>query len=410
MKPIKAYGQATVRLTDAKTGRVDKEITARNKINLDYAAEIKNSLFNPSSSLIVYLSDYDQPPVSNGFIFPMGKFLGLGKYNVTTMTDYQGCWSSLLSVVNKQEKGLTYSTFVWDFVDAQAVGTLRSLFLYWEGTVASRYPAIIPPANASWSGNPRWSVENKLLDVVGKTATSYTVTDFYTKQCANRVKMNTLTLSGIARDVDSGHIFIFDAADKKLYEFASLDVDMTAPNVIAEYPCTKAFFGKGLIKGGNLFYLSGNADPTNADAANPTGAELFVFQYPYKTDGVPVQIDKLSCIEAGIAKLQAADMCAFIDDYLIHHNAVSGNIPAPILKVVGNTVKAGFTGVSYTTTTANNLIQRPSPNRQILMAGLQTSSIVKIPPMAVSHLLLPTPIVKTDKQRLAVSYTISIQD
>jgi len=410
MNKINAHGQATIRLTDTSTGRVKKKITAKNKLNADYAAEIKNSLFNPNVATTVLLSDYDQPAPGNGFIFPMGHFLGYGKYNSVSNSIHQGAWAANFAVMNKQENGLTYSTFSWDFTDAQAVGTLRSLFLYFDAATASRYPAMIPPAPVTWSGTPRWSVENKLMDTVAKTATSFAVSDFYTKQVATRAKMNTLTMSGIARDVDNGHIFIFDAPDKKLYEFESLDVDMTTPNVIAEYPCAKAFFGKGIIKGGNLFYLSGNADPLDAEAANPTGTELYLFRYAYKTDAVPVQIDTMTCAEAGMAKFQADAASAFIDDCLIHHNSVVGNYPAPVIRITGNTAKMGFTGVNYATSSLNNMIQRPSPNRQLLMAGNHTANIIKIPPMAVSYLLLPEPIVKDDKHRLSVSYTISIQD
>ena len=410
MKPIKAYVQATLCLTNMATGCIDYEITAKNKLNSDYAAEIKNIVFSSPTPMTVYLSDYEQPAPENGLIFPMGHFLGYGKYAASSNSIHQGAWSPNISTLNKELNGYTQSTFVWDFKDEQAVGTIRSLFLYWDTFIAARYPALIPPAPITWKGSPRWSVENKLLDIVAKTDTTYTVADYYSKQIVSHTKENTLTLSGIARDVDNGHILIFDEPEQKLYEFASLDVDMVTPNIISAYPCTKANFGKGIVKNGNLFYISSNMDPLSTDATNPTGTELYLFQYAYETDSVPVHIDTISCAEVGITKFQSGDPCAFIDDYLIHHNAVSGNYPAPVLHIVGNTAKIGFTGVSYYASSINNMVQRPSPNRQLLMSGNHTANLVRIPPMSISHLLLPTPIVKDDQHRLAVSYTLSIQD
>jgi hypothetical protein len=408
MKPIQAYGRATVRLTDA-AGRVEKEITAKNTLNADYAAEIKNLLFNPNYLITVYLSDYEHPAPANGLIFPMGRFLGYGRHGQGSSNSYQGAWSPNLIEANKQEKGLTSNTFVWDFTAGQAVGTLRSLFLYNDAN-AMRYPSLMPPQPPSWRGMPRWSVENKLLDVVAKTATQYCVGDYYTKEAVMHTKMGTLTLSGIARDVDSGHIFIFDAADRKLYEFESLDVDMTAENVLSQYACSKAYFGKGLIKGNNLFYLSGNANPNDPAAANPTGETLYLFRHAFKTNGVPEKIDTLSGPPANIPNFLSGDTCAFIDDYLVHHHSATNNTPSPVLRIVRDTAKAGFTGVYYDKNSPNYMLQRMSPNRQILLAGQHNGSVNRMPPMAISHLLLPEPIVKDDQRRLSISYTLSIQD
>ena len=415
---LNAHGEATVRLINKNTGKVGHEVTAKNALNLDFAAAIKASIYTPTTNLTVFLSDYDQPAPANGLIFPMGKFLGNGKYNTTASGQHQGAWFAEESKLSIQQNGKTSSTFVWDFASAQAVGTLRSLFLYWN-TNTTWAPAVAVPTGISWKGTPRWFVENQLLDGVAKTATQYTVGDYYTKDSVLLNKSNTLTLSGIARDVDNGHIFIFDAADKKLYEFASLDVDMISANILAEYPCTKAFVGKGLIKGGNLFYLSGNANPTDPAAANPAGAELYLFRYAYKTDSVPVQIDTITCAEAGFTSFQSNDACAFLDDYVILHGITSPAGISPVLRVFGSTAKAGFCSFSSSSGSTNYVtIQRVSPNRQILLEAVSTTAtaapnsnaISRTPPMAISHLLLPTPIVKDNQHRLTVSYTISIQD
>jgi hypothetical protein len=249
MNKIKATGRATVRLTDT-AGRITREITARNTLNGDYAAELKNNIFTASPTLNVYLSDYAQPAPTNGLIFPMGSFLGYGKYGAISANAYQGTWSSNFAKMLDQKNGLTTSTLVWDFTEEQAVGTIRSLFLYLDAAF-SRFPSVTT-VPGSWSGSPLWSVENKIIEVAAKTATAYNVLDLFSKQLVSHTKVNTLTPSGIARDVDSGHIFIFDAAAKKLHEFANEDVDFTTANMLNTYSCTTAVFGKGLIKNGFL--------------------------------------------------------------------------------------------------------------------------------------------------------------
>jgi hypothetical protein len=389
---------------------VAREITAKNTINADYAGEMRNVLFAATPTLSILLSDYDQPAPANGLIFPMGHFLGFGKFLASGGSNVnQGTWSSNFAKVGVQENGLTSNTMVWDFAEDQAVGTIRSLFLYLD-SIATRYPTITPKSTA-WGGTPKWSVENKVLDVVTKATTTYYVSDLYAKTHVSRAKVNTLTLTGIARDVDSGHIFIFDAVDKKLYEYAGIDTPFIAANILNTYNCTAAYPGKGLIKGDYLYYLAGASSPLSTTAVNPTGATLYLFKYAYKTDAAPELIDTLTSTQAGFSQFTSGDTCGFMDDCLVLFNAASGsNLACPILRMVGNTPRIGFTG-GYSSTTS--VVQRIAPSKQILCVGAlgsATSPINKIPPMAVSHLLLPEPIVKDAEHRLSVTYTISTQD
>jgi hypothetical protein len=268
MNKINASGQATLRLTNKQTGRVTREITAKNTLNADYAAEMKNNIFIASPPLNVYLSDYAQPAPANGLIFPMGNFLGYGKYGTVSTSPYQGTWSSNFAKMLDQKDGLTTSTLTWDFTDEQVVGTIRSLFLYLDTTL-SRLPSVTT-VPASWSGTPHWHVENKAIEVAPKANTTYNVLDLYTKQLVSHAKVNTLTLSGIARDVDSGHIFIFDTLTKKLHEFENEDSDFITANMLNTYNCTTAVFGKGLVKNGFLYFL-GSADPLATANAMPSG-------------------------------------------------------------------------------------------------------------------------------------------
>ena len=399
-----ARGEATVRLTDKRTGKIAREITAHNKVNLDYIAEVKTNLFTPSTSLAVFLSDYDCPPPENGLIFPMGQICGRGKYNLAASGANGGDYSTLNSVINKQEKGLTTCLFSWDFGAAQAAGTIRSLFLYLDSTM-TRNPALTIPA-VTWKGTPRYSFENKLFDNAAKTATQYYVADYYTKEIVLHNKSNTLTVSGLARDVDTGHIFVYDAAAKKLYVYASIDTDMTPENILAEYPCTKAYVARGLVKGKYLYYLHSSTDPLAS--AQISGAVIYLYRYDYTTDAAPEVINSLSCVEAGMTSFVTAEPCAFIDDYLIYHHAVTmgGNV-APVLRVAGSAPKIGFTGVYPNTGT--QIVQRVSPNRQVLVSG-PIASAGQAPAMAVSHLLLPEPIVKDTQHTLSVNYTLSIQE
>jgi hypothetical protein len=410
MNKINATGRATIRLTDKNTGRVTREITAKNTLNADYAAELKNTIFMPNAVLNVYLSDFDQPAPANGLIFPMGNFLGYGKYGAVSANPQQGTWAANFAKMLDQKDGLTSSTLVWDFTDEQAVGTIRSLFLYLD-TNFVRYPSVTVPG-ASWSSTPLWNVENKIIEVAAKTATAYNVLDLYTKQVVSHAKVNTLTLSGIARDVDTGHIFIFDAATKKLHEFESVDSDFTTANMLNTYNCTGAYFGKGLIKGDYLYYLAAGTDPLATANATQTGAALNLFRYGFKLGAVPEIIGSISAAEIGFTQFLGGTPGLFVDDALVYFQSTSGTGICPVLRMVGDTPKIGFTG-GYSAT-SNQVIQRILPDRSFLVCGslLNGSSypINKIPPMAVSHLLLPEPIIKDNAHRLSVSYTISIQD
>ena len=406
-KELTAHGEATVRLTDRATGRVVREATARNKLNSDYVAEIKNNLFNPTSSITIFLSEYDQPPPENGLIFPMGRFLGYGKYNTGSASVHQGVWNAAHSQVNQQENGLTSSTFVWDFTPAQAIGTLRSLFLFHDASFA-RYPALSAPTTA-WKGTPRCSFENKLYDAVAKTATDYYVGDYFTKTQTLRRKADTLTVTGLAYDLDTKHIFVFDGPDKKIYEYESLDVDMIAANILAEYPCTNAYFLRGLVRGGNLFYVSGNSSPTNTSASF-SGPSVYLFRYPYVSDSPATLVDTMTCAETCFTALGISATATFMDDSLVYYNPVSSSGPcAPVLRLFGDAPRMGVTAL-YPSSTAFT-IQRPSVNKQVLLAGNPASATFnQVLPMAISHLLLPDPFVKDSTHGLTVSYTISIQE
>jgi hypothetical protein len=409
MNKINATGRATIRLTDKQTGRVTREITAKNTLNADYAAEVKNNIFVAVPPLNVYLSDYGQPAPANGLIFPTGNFLGYGKYGAVSTSPYQGTWSSNFAKMLDQKDGLTTSTLVWDFTDEQAVGTIRSLFLYLDTTI-NRFPSVTTVLG-SWSASPLWSVENKIIEVVPKANTSYNVLDLYTKQLTSHVKVNTLTLSGIARDVDSGHIFIFDAATKKLHEFENADADFTVANMLNTYDCTAVLFGKGLIKGGFLYFLGG-ADPLAAANASPAGATLNLWKYNIATGAAPAVIDTIDVAAIGYSQFISGSPCLFVDDCLVYFQNTSVAGVCPVLRMVGNTPRIGFMG-GYSSTT-NQVIQRISPDKSFLVCGSVTSGanypINRIPPMALSHLLLPEPIVKDDQHRLSISYSISIQD
>jgi hypothetical protein len=409
MNKINATGQATVRLTDKSTGRVTREITAKNTLNADYAAELKNTIFMPNAALNVYLSDYAQPAPANGLIFPMGNFLGYGKYGAISANPQQGTWAANFAKMLDQKDGLTTSTLVWDFTDEQAVGTIRSLFLYLDTNFA-RYPTVSVPG-ASWNSTPLWNVENKIIEIAAKTATAYNVMDLYTKQVVSHTKVNTLTLSGIAWDIDTGHIFIFDAATKKLHEFESVDSDFTTANMQNTYNCTGAYFGKGLVKGDYLFYL-GTADPAGAANVTQTGATVYLYRYNFKTQSTPEGIGTLTAAEIGFTQFLGGTPGLFVDDALVYFQGAAGTGICPVLRMVGDTAKIGFTG-GYSAT-SNQAIQRISPDKSFLVCGSVISSssypINKIPPMAVSHLLLPEPIIKDNQHRLSVSYTISIQD
>jgi hypothetical protein len=254
-------------------------------------------------------------------------------------------------------------------------------------------------------------VENKIMEVAAKTATAYNVLDLHTKQLVSHTKSNTLTLSGIARDIDSGHIFIFDAATKKLHEFANIDTDLTTANMLNTYDCEGAYFGKGLVKGDFLYYL-GTADAAATANATLTGTAVYLYRYNFKTQGDPECVDTLTASEVGATQFISNTPCLFVDDALVYFQGTSGTGICPVLRVVSDTPYVGFTG-GYSNA-YNQAIQRLSPSKQVLVTGSVASyssyPINKIPPMAISHLLLPEPIVKDSQHRLSVSYTISIQD
>ena len=405
-KKFIAHGEATVRLTDRATGRVVREVTTRNKINSDYVAEVKNNLFSSTSALTLFLSEYDQSPPDNGLIFPMGRFLGFGKYNAASASVYQGIWNAAQSRINQQENGLTSSTFSWDFTPAQAIGNLRSLFLYWDAA-GTHYPALSAPA-VDWKGTPRCGFENKLYDTVAKTATEYYVGDYFTKELVLRHKANTLTVTGLAYDLDTHHIFVFDSPDKKIYEYESLDVDMTAANVLAEYPCTSAYFTKGLVRHGNLYFINGNTGATGSFSSF-SGTAVYLHCFSYATDSA-VLLDTMTCAEMGIPMIGISVTATFLDDYLVYYYTTSSaGYCAPVLRLIGDTPRVGMTGL-YISNTAHT-IQRPSADTQILLAGNPaTATINATVPMAVSHLLLPEALVKDDAHGLSVSYTIFIQE
>jgi hypothetical protein len=411
MPNIQATGRATIRLTDTQTGRVDFETTSKNTLNADYAAEAKNSIFTTAPPLNVYLSEYDQPAPANGLIFPLGKFLGYGKYGAVSANQYQGTWAPNFSSINTQMNGLTSHTLAWDFTDEQAVGTIRSLFLYLD-TVVTRYPSVTVPA-ATWYGSVRWCVENKVLDVAAKTSAYYSVVDLLNKTAVVHSKSNTLTLTGISRDVDNGHIFVFDSATRKLYEFADIDTDLTTANMLNTYNCTTAYPGKGLVKGDFLYFLSGNVDPLNAAAVSPTGANIYLFKYAHKTNAAPVLLETLEASTIGAAQFTSGDLCSFVDDALVCLNTTSGTgLHCPLLRIVGGVPHLGFIG-GYSST-SNQAIMRVSPGKQVMVCGsvlnATTYPLNKIPPMPLSQLLLPEPIIKDNSHRLSITYTISIQD
>ena len=406
-KQVIAHGEATVRLTDKATGKIVRELTARNKLNSDYVSEIKNSLFSPTNSLTVILSDNDQPSPNNGLIFPMGHFLGYGRYNTNAIAVYQGAWSATKSKLNQQENGVTSNTFVWEFTSSQAIGALRSLYLYWD-TAITRQPFLYPP-DAAWKGTPRCAFENKLFDNVSKTQTEYCVGDYFTKEAAIRKKVNTLTVSGLAYDVDTGHIFVFDYSAQKIYEFASLDVDMTAENVLAEYPCTRAYFSRGLIRGNNLFFITATSDPTHTNIGSYNASTVYLHRYPFTTDAAPVLVDTMTCAESGYSSIGHYLTATFMDDYLVHGNPVNNAATcSPVLRLAGDGARMGITGI-YGLATAY-VLQRLSKRKQVLVSGNVSANLNNIIPMAISHLLLPEPVIKDNTHGLTVSYTISIQD
>jgi len=404
---ISAEGKAIIMLRDSLTGKISNQVTVKNTVNLDYIAEMRNSIFGLSSALTLYLSDYDQPAPENGLIFPMGHFLGYGKYNTGSSGLYQGAWSATNAKLNEQLNGLTKDKFAWEFTATQAMGTLRSLFLFLD-TTATHYPSLYRPT-LTWKGTPRWCIENKVLEYVAKTATQYCVADYQGKTVDVREKSNTLTVSGIARDADTGHIFVYDSAVKKLYEYADVDTDFTSANVITEYPCTKAYVGSGLIRGDNLFYMSGNVDPVSSAAATPGGDQIYLFKYAYKDDDVPELIDTMTRVQASAYSFQADVPTAFIDDYLIKYNYSNANYRPPVLKICGDTAKMGF--YANAGSSSYTILQRVAAGKQLLLNGTSSSETANtVLQMGISHLLLPEPIVKDNQHSLSVTYTLTLQE
>jgi hypothetical protein len=137
-----------------------------------------------------------------------------------------------------------------------------------------------------------------------------------------------------------------------------------------------------------------------------------LWKYNIATGAVPTVIDTIDALTIGYAQFISGNPCLFVDDCLVYFQSVSGVGVCPVLRMVGETPKIGFVGGYSSTTT--QVIQRLSPNKQVLVSGSISNGssypINRIPPMALSHLLLPEPIIKDDQHRLSVSYTISIQD
>jgi hypothetical protein len=407
MKKIDAHGKATVRLTDARTGKISHEVTQHNALNLDYLAEIRSSVFSLSSALTVFLTDSEWESPENGLIFPMGKPLGFGKYNAGSAGTYQGAWSAPNALLNQQQNGLTQHRFAWEFTPTQAVGTLRSLYLYFD-SYSSHIPALQRPP-LTWKGTPYWSVGNKQIDVAAKTAVQYYVADYYTKEASLKSKPNTLTMTGIARDVDTGHIFIYDNAVKKLYEYESEDTDFMPENVIAEHPCTAAYVGKGLISGQYLYFISSSTDPLSSASAAPSGATIYLFRYSFAENTAPEIIDTMNLAGLGGTSFTASQSCAFVDDWLIYQPQSSQTYKTPVLRIADGEGKMGFTG--YYPSTSIIALQRLSQSKQLMLAGTgDVSSLSYLPPMAISHLLLDEPIEKDNQHSLSIAYTLSIQE
>jgi hypothetical protein len=407
MNRIDAHGEAVVRLFNAHTGKLVHEAVQRNSLNLDYLSEVRSSVFGLSSALTVYLTDFGYPSPENGLIIPMGNPLGNGKYNTGSSGFYQGAWSAANALLNQQQDGLTTHRFAWEFTPSQVVGTLRSLYLFFD-SYGSHVPSIRRPA-ITYKGTPYWSIGSKLIDVVSKTATQYYVADYYTKEAVLHSKQNTLTMTGIARDIDTGHIFIYDGSAKKLYEYESEDTDFVADNVLAEYPCTQAYVGKGLVRGDYVYFASGSADPVSSSAAAPSGANIYLFRHAYKQDSTPELIETIAAAGTGASSITSASPCAFIDDYLIYYAVTSNQYKCPVIRIVGETAKLGFSGYyPYSSTTS---VMRLTPDTQLLISGKgENETMGYLAPMALSHLLLDEPIEKDDQHSLSVAYTLTIQE
>jgi hypothetical protein len=269
-------------------------------------------------------------------------------------------------------------------------------------------PSIRRPT-LTYKGTPYWNIGSKLIDVVSKSATQYYVADYYTKEVALHDKPNTLTMSGIARDVDTGHVFIYDSGAKKLYEYESEDADFMPGNVLAEYPCTQAYVGRGLVKGDYIYYASSSTDPTSSSAAAPSGASIHLFRHAYKEDTVPELIETIAAAGTGASSITGGSPCAFIDDYLIYYAQSSSQYKCPVIRVVGETAKLGFSG--YYPYTATTSVMRLTEDTQLLISGKgENETMNYLAPMALSHLLLDEPIEKDNQHSLSVAYTLTIQE
>jgi hypothetical protein len=389
------------------TGKVTHERTQENALNTGYLADVRASVFGLSSALTLLLTDFAHPSPENGLIIPMGNPLGIGKYGAGSAGTYQGAWSAPNALLSQQAEGLTTHRFAWEFTPTQATGTLRSLFLYYDNS-SSHVPSLKRPP-VTWKGTPQWSVGSKAIDVAPKTATQYYVVDYYAKTATLHEKPNTLTMTGIAREPATGHAFIYDYAAKKLCEFADEDTDFTAENALAEYPCTAAYVGKGLVAGDLLYYMSGSTDPLSSAAGSPSGAAINLFKFAYKDDTAPELAETITAAGLGVSTIQGSSNAAFIDDYLISLPQSSQSYKCPAMRVVGEEVKLGFSG--YYPSTSTTLGIRPTPDRQILLSGKGSDeSLSSVIPMAISHLLLDEPIVKDAQHSLSVSYTLTLQE
>ena len=262
-----------------------------------------------------------------------------------------------------------------------------------------------------WKGLPRCSFESVLYDNVAKTTTEYYVGDMYTKTVSLRTKANTILTSGLAYDLDTGHLYVFDADAKKLYKFASINVELTTANILAEYPCTKAYFSRGFIRNGNLFYVSSSNNPaTTTNVSSFTGTTVYLYKYAFATDSVPDLADTMTCAEMGYSGFGYNLTATYMDDFLVLGYQSSGSgYCSLVMRFVGNNVRLGITGASAVTTSL--IQQRPSKNKQLIITGSPTTvSYNQIQPMAISHLLMPVPFVKDNAHGMSVSYTISIQE
>jgi hypothetical protein len=204
-------------------------------------------------------------------------------------------------------------------------------------------------------------------------------------------------------------VFIYDSGAKKLYEYESEDADFMPDNVLAEYPCISAYVGRGLVKGDHVYFASSSTDPASSSAAAPSGANIYLFKYAYKEDTAPELIETIAAAGSGSTTFQGGSPCAFIDDYLIYYPANSTSYKCPVIRIVGETAKLGFSG--YYPYNATTSVMRLTEETQLLISGKgENETMNYLAPMALSHLLLDEPIEKDSEHSLSVAYTLTIQE